>query len=49
MFVIGIDPHKGSHTAVVLDGAEHLVGGVRVTAGRRQRDQLEAPWVCWRL
>jgi transposase len=40
MFVIGIDPHKGSHTAVVLDGAEHLVDGLRVTAGRRQRDQL---------
>jgi transposase len=40
MFVIGIDPHKGSHTAAVLDGAEHLVGGVRVAAGRKQRDQL---------
>ena len=24
MFVIGIDPHEGSHTAPVLDDSEHL-------------------------
>ena len=26
MFLIGIAPRKGSHTAAVLDDAEHLVG-----------------------
>src|SRR5689334_11394907 len=40
MFVIGIDPHKGSHSAAVLDQQEQLVGEVRVRAGRRQCDEL---------
>ena len=40
MFVIGIDPHKGSHTAAVLDDTEHLVGEMRVNADRWQRDRL---------
>jgi transposase len=40
MFIIGIDPHKGSHTAAVLDHHEALVGERRVTADRRQRDEL---------
>src|SRR3954464_6178399 len=40
VFVIGIDPHKGSHSAAVLDEHEHLVGELRVCAGRRQRDEL---------
>ena len=40
MFVIGIDPHKGSHTAAALDGDEQLVGELRVVADRRQRDRL---------
>jgi hypothetical protein len=35
VFVIGIDPHKGSHSAAVLDEREELVGEVRVRAGRR--------------
>jgi hypothetical protein len=26
VFIIGIDPHKGSHTAVVIGGDERLVG-----------------------
>ncbi len=42
MFVIGIDPHKGSHSAAVLDEDEQLVGELRVRAGRRQRDELVA-------
>jgi len=42
VFVIGIDPHKGSHSAAVLDEREELVGEVRVRAGRRQRDELVA-------
>jgi transposase len=42
MYVIGIDPHKASHTAAILDGDEELCGELRVQAGRRQRDQLLA-------
>ena len=40
VFVIGIDPHKGSHTAAVLDGGEQLVGELRVERGSRQADRL---------
>lgn len=42
MYVIGIDPHKGSHTAAVLDSDEELLDELRVEAGRGQRDQLMA-------
>jgi transposase len=42
MYVIGIDPHKASHTAAVLDSDEELRGELRVEAGRRQHDQLLA-------
>jgi Transposase len=37
---IGIDPHKASHTAVALDGAEDQVSSVKVRATNRQVDQL---------
>jgi transposase len=40
VFIIGIDPHKGSHTAVAIDGDERLVGEVLVRADRRQRERL---------
>ena len=40
MFVIGIDPHKGSHTAAVIDRDEQLVGEALVRADRRQRERL---------
>lgn len=40
MFIIGIDPHKGSHTAAVIDGDEQLVGEVSVRADRHQRRRL---------
>jgi transposase len=40
MFVIGIDPHRGSHTAAVLDGTEELLAEYRVVADRRQRQRL---------
>lgn len=40
MFIIGIDPHRGSHTAAVLDDHEELVAELRVVADRRQRDRL---------
>ena len=54
MFVIGIDPHKGSHSAAVLDQHEQLVGEFRVRAGRRQREELvafAAPFEprCWAI
>ena len=34
---IGIDPHKASHTAVVIDGHEHPVARLTVTADRVRR------------
>jgi transposase len=40
VFIIGIDPHKGSHTAAVIDRDEQVVGEVAVQADRRQRDRL---------
>ena len=40
MFIIGIDPHKGSHTAAVIDGDETVVAQLSLRADRRQRDQL---------
>jgi transposase len=42
VFVIGVDPHKGSHSAAVLDQREQLVGEFRVRASRRQREELVA-------
>ncbi len=39
--VIGIDPHKGSHTAVALDGTEALLGRVKVRAAAEQVQQLQ--------
>ena len=38
--IIGIDPHKGSHTAVALDEAEKTLGQLRVPASAVQVDQL---------
>jgi transposase len=40
--MIGVDPHKGSHTATALDGTEHELAWPRVRAGRRQVEQLLA-------
>jgi transposase len=40
VFIIGIDPHKGSHTAAVIDRDEQLVGELLVCADRRQRERL---------
>jgi transposase len=42
VFFIGIDPHKASHTAAVLDSHEQLISEVRVRADRSQRDRLLA-------
>jgi transposase len=38
--VIGLDPHKASHTAVAIDEAEDEISGVKVRATRRQVEQL---------
>jgi transposase len=43
VFIIGIDPHKGSHTAVAIDDDERLVGELSVRADRRQGERL----LCW--
>ena len=38
--VIGIDPHKASHTAAAIDEAEDEISSVKVRATRRQVEQL---------
>lgn len=38
--IIGVDPHKATHTAVAIDHLESELGRVRVRATRRQVPQL---------
>ena len=38
--MIGVDPHKGSHTATMLDRAERELTRIKVRAGRRQLVEL---------
>ena len=40
LITIGIDPHKGSHTATAVDEHEAVVGELRVEADRHQRARL---------
>ena len=40
MTIIGVDPHKRSHTAVVLDGREEIASQIRVTASSSQVKEL---------
>ena len=40
--IIGIDPHKRSHTAVVLDDCEEVIAELRIDASHGQVDQLLA-------
>ena len=42
MFMIGIDPHKGSHTAAAVDRSEAVIDTFRVVADCHQRDRLLA-------
>jgi transposase len=45
--MIGIDPHKGSHTAVAIGAAEEPLGELRVGASADQAGALAgwaAPW-----
>ena len=50
--MIGIDPHKGSHTAVVINGDEIVIEEIRVRASARQVGELQE-WAseyvdrCW--
>jgi transposase len=43
--MIGVDPHKGSHTAVAVDATEVVLGKVTVRATAEQVHQLQA-WAC---
>jgi transposase len=38
--MIGVDPHKGSHTATMLDRHEHELRRIKVHAGGHQVDEL---------
>ena len=40
MFMIGVDPHKGSHTAAAVDRSEAVIATLRVEADSRQRERL---------
>jgi hypothetical protein len=40
MYVIGIDPHRGSHAAAVLDTAERVQAVVQLPADPQQRQRL---------
>jgi hypothetical protein len=45
--MIGVDPHKGSHTAVAISAGEEPLGQVRVRASAVQAQRLlswAAPW-----
>ena len=45
--MIGIDPHKGSHTAVAIGPAEEPLGELRVRACPSQAEQLVAWAAAW--
>ncbi len=45
--MIGVDPHKGSHTAVVIDQAERALGQVKVRACAAQAERLLAWAAAW--
>jgi transposase len=45
--MIGIDPHKGSHTAVAIGAAEEPLGELRVRASATQAERLLAWAAAW--
>ena len=45
--MIGVDPHKGSHTAVVISPAEEQLGELRVRACAGQAEELVAWAAAW--
>ena len=42
MFIIGIDPHRGSHMAVAIDRDERIVATIELPANQLQRRRLLA-------
>ena len=45
--MIGIDPHKASHTAVAIGGSEEPLGELRVRASGAQAERLLAWAAAW--
>jgi transposase len=45
--MIGIDPHKASHTAVAIGVAEEPLGELRIRASAVQAERLVAWAVAW--
>jgi transposase len=45
--MIGVDPHKGSHTAVAIGAAEEPLGKLRVRASAAQAERLVAWAAAW--
>ena len=45
--MIGVDPHKGSHTAVAISPAEEPLGELRVRACAAQAQRLLAWAAAW--
>jgi transposase len=45
--MIGVDPHKGSHTAVAIDGSERQLGRLRVRASMAQAGKLVEWAAAW--
>src|SRR5215472_695075 len=45
--MIGVDPHKGSHTAVAIGAAEEPLGQLRVRACAAQAQRLLAWAAAW--
>ena len=45
--MIGVDPHKGSHTAVAIDASEEPLGTLRVRASAGQAQRLVAWAAAW--
>ena len=45
--MIGVDPHKASHTAVAIGAAEEPLGQVRIRASAAQAERLLAWAVAW--
>jgi transposase len=45
--MIGVDPHKGSHTAVAIDAAEERLGKLRVRSSAAQAERLVAWAAAW--
>jgi len=45
--MIGVDPHKGSHTAVAISPAEESLGEIRVGASAAQAQKLAAWAAAW--